>query len=58
MFRTAGSSTAAVYASDHPYLASALLNHRDEHTTREHYNRASTHSAQARWRDLARSYRN
>jgi integrase len=56
MFRTAGNSTVAIYASDKPHLGSALLNHRDERTTREHYNRATAHSAQAKWREVLESF--
>ena len=45
MFRTAGGSTAAIYGGGTPYLASALLDHRDPRVTEEHYNRASSMSA-------------
>ncbi len=36
LFRTAGASTAAVFAGDNPFLASALLHHRDSRVTEEH----------------------
>jgi integrase len=45
MFRTAGASSCAVYASDHPHLASALLHHTDSAVTQKHNNRASSLSA-------------
>jgi integrase len=42
LFRTAGVSSCAVYASDQPHLGSALLHHTDPTVTQEHYNRASS----------------
>jgi integrase len=45
LFRTAAASTAAVYGSNTPHLASALLNHTDPRVTEDHYNRASSLSA-------------
>jgi hypothetical protein len=45
MFRTSAASSAAVHARSNPNLASALLHHRDERVTQEHYNRASHQSA-------------
>jgi len=45
LFRTAGASTAAVYARANPHLASALLHHTDPRVTEAHYNRASSLSA-------------
>ena len=45
LFRTAGASTAAVYAGDRPHLATALLHHTDPAITGEHYNRATGLSA-------------
>jgi integrase len=45
LFRTAGASTAAIYGGSTPYLASALLDHRDPRVTEDHYNRASSMSA-------------
>ena len=45
MFRTSAASSAAVHAGHNPHLASALLHHRDNRVTEEHYNRASSLSA-------------
>ena len=46
LFRTAAATTAAVYGTSTPYLASGVLGHRDERITEEHYNRArSLHAA-------------
>jgi integrase len=45
LFRTAGSSTAAIYCGDMPYLGSALLDHRDPRVNEDHYKRASSLSA-------------
>jgi integrase len=45
MFRTAAASSAAVHADYNPYLGSAVLHHRDQRVTEEHYNRASSLSA-------------
>jgi integrase len=57
LFRTAGASTAAIYASAHPHLASALLNHRDPRVTEEHYNRAMSLSAGEEYANITRTYR-
>src|SRR5262245_27223661 len=40
LFRMAAATTAAVYGTSTPYLASGVLGHRDERITEEHYNRA------------------
>ena len=45
MFRTAAASFAAAYGRDYPHLASAVLGHIDPRVTEEHYNRASSVSA-------------
>jgi integrase len=46
LFRMAAATTAAVYGTSTPYLASGVLGHRDERITEEHYNRArSLHAA-------------
>jgi site-specific recombinase XerD len=45
LFRTAASSTAAIYGGDMPYLGSALLDHRDPRINEQHYKRASSMSA-------------
>jgi integrase len=57
LFRTAGASTAAIYAGNHPHLASALLNHRDPRVTEEHYNRATTFSAGDEYSLITQFYR-
>jgi len=57
LFRTAGASTAAIYGSNHPHLASALLTHRDSRVTEEHYNRAMSLSAGEEYAHISRSYR-
>jgi integrase len=57
LFRTAGASTAAIYGSNHPHLASALLNHRDPRVTEEHYNRAMGLSAGEEYANITDSYR-
>jgi integrase len=57
LFRTAGASTAAVYGGNHPHLASALLNHRDPRVTEEHYNRATTFSADDEYALITQFYR-
>jgi integrase len=41
-FRTIDATSAALHASQSPYLASALLQHFDRRITQEHYNRASS----------------
>src|SRR5262252_3841653 len=58
LFRTAGASTAAVYAKAHPHLASALLHHTDPRVTEEHYNRATSISAAQSYASLIKNYRN
>ena len=55
LFRTAGASTASIYGGSHPYLASAVLAHRDPRVTEEHYNRAMS-SAQAKSMPASPSY--
>ena len=57
LFRTAGASTAGVYSGDRPHLASALLGHRDNRVTEEHYNRASSLSAGEDYALITQSYR-
>lgn len=54
MFRTAAASSAAVHAGHNPYLASALLHHRDPRVTEEHYNRASSLSAAKKFARIIR----
>jgi site-specific recombinase XerD len=57
LFRTAGASSCAVYAGDHPHLASALLHHMDPRVTEEHYNRATSMSAAQSYASLIRRFR-
>jgi hypothetical protein len=57
LFRSAGATTAAVYAGNNPHLGSALLHHRDPTITKEHYNRASSLSATQRYGALVRTLR-
>jgi integrase len=45
MFRSAGATSAAVHKGEIPYLASALLHHRDRRIANRHYNRATTFQA-------------
>lgn len=58
LFRTAGSSTAAIYGGDMPYLGSALLDHRDPRVNEEHYKRASSMSAAQVYGSLIGGLRN
>jgi integrase len=53
-FRTAAATSAALHAPHSPHLASALLQHSDQRTTEEHYNRASSLSVA---RDFAKLVR-
>jgi hypothetical protein len=57
LFRTAGSSTAALYGGSHPNLASALHGHRNERVTEEHYNRSMGLSAGEEYAGITRLYR-
>jgi site-specific recombinase XerD len=57
LFRTAGASTAALYGSSHPHLASALLHHTDPRVTEEHYNRATSATAARSYAALINKYR-
>jgi hypothetical protein len=56
LFRTAGSSTAAVYGGRYPYLGSALLGHRDSRVD-EHYNRVTSLEAGDTYAGITESYR-
>jgi len=47
LFRMAAATTAAIYGTSAPYLASGILGHRDERITEEHYNRARSLHASA-----------
>jgi integrase len=57
LFRTAGSSTAAVYGGRYPYLGSALLGHRDSRIDEEHYNRATSLEAGDTYAAITKTYR-
>ena len=57
LFRTAGASTAAVYGGKYPNLGSALLGHRDQGVTEEHYNRATSLAAGDTYAAIAATYR-
>jgi hypothetical protein len=54
MFRTSAESSAALHGGDNPYLGSALLHHTDSDLTNRHYNRATTLSAVAIFRQVVR----
>jgi len=56
LFRTAAASTAAMYESRTPHLASALLGHTDPRVTEEHYNRASSISAANTYAEITRGF--
>jgi site-specific recombinase XerD len=45
LFRTAGATTAAMYGSDTPHLATAVLGHTDPRVTEEHYTRTTSINA-------------
>jgi integrase len=57
LFRTAGASTAALYCSNHPHLASAVLGHRDPRIAEEHYNRSMGLSASDEYGAITELYR-
>jgi hypothetical protein len=57
LFRTAGASSCAVWAGNQPHLASALLHHSDPNVTQEHYNRATSLSANQSFAALIASLR-
>src|SRR5215471_2300115 len=52
LFRMAASTTAAVYGTSSPHLASAVMGHRDKRITEEHYNRARSLHAGAILADI------
>jgi site-specific recombinase XerD len=52
LFRMAAATTAAAYGTSTPYLATAVLGHRDERITEEHYNRACSFHAGAILADI------
>ena len=57
LFRTAAATTAAVYGTSTPHLASGVLGHRDERITEEHYNRARSLHAAAILADIIEAYK-
>jgi len=57
LFRTAAASTAALYGSSTPHLASALLGHRDPRITEEHYNLAMELAASDEYACITQIYR-
>jgi integrase len=56
LFRTAAATTAAMYGSNTPQLASAVLGHTDRRVTEEHYNRASSIEAAKTYAAIIRQY--
>jgi integrase len=52
LFRVCAATAAALHASAHPYLASALLQHVDPRVTEAHYNRASSLQAAIRYGEI------
>src|SRR5271168_550893 len=57
LFRTAAATTAAMYGGDTPYLASALLGHKDPRITAEHYIRATSVNAAKTFASIIQAYR-
>ncbi len=57
LFRTAAASTAAVHVGKFPHLATALLGHRDQSITEEHYIRATSVEAGNMYAAIAETYR-
>jgi site-specific recombinase XerD len=57
LFRAAGATSCAVWSGDQPHLGSALLHHVDPAITREHYNRATSLSANQSFIALIKSLR-
>jgi integrase len=57
LFRTAAATTAAMYGGDMPYLASAVLGHKDPRVTAEHYIRATSVNAAKIYAEIVREYR-
>jgi integrase len=56
LFRTADATTAADARSDMPHLASALLGHKNQQITEEHYNRASSLTAANEYAEIVQRY--
>jgi integrase len=57
LFRAAAVSSCAVWAGDQPHLGSALLHHTDPAMAQEHYNRATSLSANQSFASLIKSLR-
>ncbi len=57
LFRAAGVSSCAVWAGDQPHLGSALLHHDNSATAQEHYNHATSLSANQSFVALIKSLR-
>jgi len=57
LFRTAGVSTAAVYGGKYPHLGSALMGHRDDRVTEEHYNHAMGFETGDAYASITETYR-
>jgi site-specific recombinase XerD len=57
LFRTAGVSTLATRAGDHPHAGSALLHHRPGPVNQENYNRASCITAVRSYTAVTKAYR-
>jgi site-specific recombinase XerD len=56
LFRTAAATTAALYGTTTPHLASAVLGHTDSRVTYEHYNLASSVNATKAYAVIVRQY--
>ncbi len=52
LFRACAATTAALYGSDYPHLASGLLQHVDPRVTEAHYIRASSSQAAIRYSEI------
>jgi integrase len=57
LFRMAAASTAAIYGTATPHLGAAVLGHRDERVTEEHYNRAGSLHAGTTLAGIVANYR-
>jgi integrase len=57
LFRMAAATTAATYGTSTPYLATAVMGHRDKLITEEHYNRARSLHAGAILADIIEACR-
>jgi len=56
LFRVSAASTAAIHAASTPRLASGILDHRDERTTQQHYNRATSLTAATTYQEIVSDY--